>query len=477
MRVLEFGFSGLKRADLEKAVGALLEEELPHDLEELVYDFEPLPAPGAAPRPGAVDDPTVVKTTRKTTPVNPAGTRVLAAATTRDRVKQFLALAARHGFEPRSVLAAPTVYARVVDKLGASAGKDEAVLLIDHGHSRTNLCVVQSGHAVFARTLSRGGRHVTAAIARACNVSLDEAERAKHTDAFVACASDAAVGPDARHPTWPGISDLVRQELAPVVRDLRQTLSACRTQTGVVPVRAILAGGGGRLRGLAEYLSEELDLPVGRVTGEDSPALVGAGSAPGGVGADTSLLAHGVALEGATGRPLFDLRRGDLAYRADFSYLRARAGFLAACALVLVAFGAANAYAALYTLRREEKLLGARLSAASTEVFGKPLSVDEVEAKIAPHKESSPLPKWTAFDQLVEISKRLPARDAVKLDVSDLQIEPGKVVVKATTDSEKSIGTIKEKLAGIECFVETQRGRVTGETEKQFTLTITTKCM
>ncbi|MFH0902631.1 MAG: hypothetical protein V2A73_18530, partial [Pseudomonadota bacterium] len=43
MRVLEFQFSGLKLTDLEKAVGAELEAQLPYDLEDLVVDFEILP--------------------------------------------------------------------------------------------------------------------------------------------------------------------------------------------------------------------------------------------------------------------------------------------------------------------------------------------------------------------------------------------------------------------------------------------------
>ena len=42
-RILEFGFRGLKRADLEKAVGAELEGVLPYDLDEMVYTFDSLP--------------------------------------------------------------------------------------------------------------------------------------------------------------------------------------------------------------------------------------------------------------------------------------------------------------------------------------------------------------------------------------------------------------------------------------------------
>src|ERR1043165_8939764 len=44
-QVLEFPFKHLRRAELDKAVGAELEGVVPVDLEDMVYTFEPLPAP------------------------------------------------------------------------------------------------------------------------------------------------------------------------------------------------------------------------------------------------------------------------------------------------------------------------------------------------------------------------------------------------------------------------------------------------
>jgi Tfp pilus assembly PilM family ATPase len=49
VHVLEFGFKSLRRADLDKAVGAELEGVVPVDLEDLVYAFEPLGAVPVAP--------------------------------------------------------------------------------------------------------------------------------------------------------------------------------------------------------------------------------------------------------------------------------------------------------------------------------------------------------------------------------------------------------------------------------------------
>jgi Tfp pilus assembly PilM family ATPase len=483
IRVLDFGFSGLKRADLEKAVGAELEGLIPHDLDEIVYDFDTIPQDAevkqAAAEDAAAAEPAFAGGEGKQVTPRPAapvvGTRVLAAAAPTDRVRYWMGLGAGQGLEPRGILAAPTVYARVAGKLAALGGadaKDDGVLVIDHGHGRTNVCVVKHERAIFARTLSRGGRHVTQAIAKAWNLSFEDAERAKHADGFIASAREPAPS-DA----WARISEVITRELVPMVRDLRQTISACRAQTGILPRRAVLCGGGGRLRGLGAYLSEELGLPVGEVTADDAPRLIGPLAAGRGVRPDSALLAHGVALEGATGRPLFDLRQRELSYRADFSFLRAKAGFLAACALLVIAFAAGNAYAGLHKLRKEEALLEKQLESVTTQVFGRPVSAQEIQDSLLPKKEESPLPKLTAFDQMVEMSLKLPPKDQVKLDVSTLDIRPQKITFTATADSVPSIEEIEKRFRTIECFTDLQRGTVVGEQDKQFTLTIATKCM
>jgi Tfp pilus assembly PilM family ATPase len=466
MRVLDFPFHGLKRADLDKAVGAELESQLPHELDDMVYAYELLPRDAAAP---AVDD-------GEPAAPPPAGTRILAAATTKERVSRLIAAHAAEQAEPHGVLAAPAAYARVAGALGALAGDPaDGVMIVDHGHARTNVCIVARGRVVFARTLSRGSRHVTAAIARAWGMPLDEAERAKHSDGFIASSREAA-------PTeaWARISDVVRGELVPLARELRQTLAACRAQTGVAVARAALAGGGARLRGLAGFLADELELPVAPVGPDDAARLFGppSGARAAAVPLDAALLSLGAALEGASGRPAFDLRQGPLAYKHDFSFLRARAGYLTGAALAVAAFFAANAYAALYALRTEQAVLDKQLETETTEIFGAPVSLEEIESRLAPARVDSPLPKMTAFDLLVEISKTLPPRGEGKIDVSELEIDPKRVYLKAVADSSATIDAAAKKLRDIECFGDVQSGRVdTVSDGKQFTFTIPAKCM
>lgn len=480
VRVLDFPFAGLKRADLEKAVGGELEGQLPHDLEELVFDCEQIPMVDA-PRPMAGDDdPTAVSSV----PGAPhAGTRVLAAASSLERATAWVNAARKIGVEPRSLVAAPLAYARAVDALLATEGPEaraEAIAVVDVGHVRTNVAVVHGGKVVFARTLSRGGRGVTQAIAKAWNLPWDDAERIKRTQAEVQAGATAVVDPLAR-PTQTGVTDLhdvVMREVQPLARDLRQTLAACRAQAGVLAARILLVGGGARLAGLRAYLAGELEVPVDGIALDQAPRLIGAPATARGQGADVALLALGLALEGASGRPRFDLRKGALAFRADLSFLRAKASLLAACGLVIVAFAAVNAYASLYALRKEEAILDERLATATTEVFGEALDAATVMERVAPQKEKSPLPKLTAFDQLVEISKKVPAKDKVKLDVLELEIKKDKVMMRAKTDSAKAIDGIEAELKTISCYSDAQRGKVTGpEGEKEFSLTFTSKCM
>src|SRR5262249_40535976 len=162
-----------------------------------------------------------------------------------------------------------------------------------------------------------------------------------------------------------------------------------------------------------------------------------------------------------------------LAYKQDFSFLRAKAGVLVGCALLLIALFAGNAYANLYRLRAERDSLAQRLQVETTEVFGQPVSAAELEAKLSPKKEESPLPRMTAFDLLTEMSKKLPSRTDVKLDVTELTIEPKKIFMKAIAESQASIDAVTKKLKEIDCFNEVQLGRVDSVSDgKQFTVTI-----
>ena len=477
IHVLEFGFKSLRRPELAKAVGAELEGILPVDLEDMVYTFEPLPRQAVA----AVQAEDAA-----------AGMRVLACASMTTRIRGFLELLEQQGAEPRGLIAAPASYPRVLERIAAASAAPGAAkgppppvtAVIDIGHERTDVCVVVGSRADFVRTVARGGRQLTEAIARVWRMPYAQAEAAKHQDGFIASAAEPAPSE-----AWARIHEALAPELASLARDLRQTLVACQAKTGITVERVLLVGGGSRLRGISSYLAEQLHLPVSTLGPAEDHAVLGQRLAGLGARADVAFLATGVALEGASGRPSFDLRQGDLSFKADLSYLRAKAVPLAAAALVVVAFAAITAYANLFKLRKAETALDKRLALETASAFGKQLTADEVLDRVSPAAGGdgdSPLPRMTAWDLLLAFNAALPPRGEVKIDVEDIDIKPGKISVRGTSaptdtiNAHNGIKAVEAALKKTKCFADvTSQSQPGREDSREFTLAIATadECM
>ena len=472
-QVLEFGFKNLRRAELDKAVGGELEGVVPVDLEDMVYTFEPIPAPPETP---------VVPqdATRGRVAAPTAGMRVLTYAMRRDRAEQLIELGKSCGFDPRGILACGGAAVRLVERTPSvmKARTDGAVAVVDIGHDRTDVIVVSGGKAVFSRSIARAGKHVTEAISKFWKLPWADAERAKHSDGFVASQTEPATSDQ-----WARIHTVTVGELQPFARDLRQTLAACRAKTGFAPIAVLLVGGGARLRGIGSYLTEQLGVPAWRPTQDDVVALagprLGAGSAQ--LPIDSAALTVGMAYDAAGGRPQFDLRSGALAVKMDLSFLRAKAVPLGAAVLAIAAFAAGSAYADLYRLRKSEKILAGRLATESQEQFGEAKTAEAVLDSNGANggSTSSPLPKMSAYDILLEVSNKVPAKDKITLDIDQMQIDDTKVDIQGMTKTADGIDLLVTELKKIDCFKEVNRGQTDTNADgtKKFKLTITASCM
>jgi general secretion pathway protein L len=411
--------------------------------------------------------------------------RVLACAMEIERARHLIDLLAPHGLEPRAVVASPAVYAALAERIesGAAAPGEPAftapsgpIAIIDMGHTRTQVCVVAGGKPVYARSIARGGRDVTEAIRRAWHMSLEDAEQAKHQMGFVASAAEPANSDQQRR-----MHDTLGREVGALARELRRTLQSCRAKTGATTGRVVLVGGGSRLAGVASFLSESLGIQVTRLGPEHARSLLGDKLAAVGAPVDTACVAAGLSLECAAGRPRFDLRQGELVYKADLSFLREKAPALMVALVVLLAFATFNGYAELFKLRRAEAALETRMALETTAAFGETLTasaaMDRMGGKTGSKK--SPLPRMTAYDILVEMNAKLPDSSKVTLDVDRLDIRPGKITFEATAKSSPEIDAVEEALRQIECFKEISRGSTSvGEGDvRKFSFTITTNCM
>ena len=138
------------------------------------------------------------------------------------------------------------------DALDAQSEGEEA--LVDVGAHVTNICVHDRGVTRFVRILPSGGRDISVAIARALNISDDDAERLKRGEELE--AGTPSVG-DAR--------GLALTRAAGFVDEVRSSLQFYTAQTpGTRIGRIIVTGGGSKLDGLLELFQERLPAPVDR---------------------------------------------------------------------------------------------------------------------------------------------------------------------------------------------------------------------
>lgn len=471
LRLLSMPFSDPKK--IEQVLGYELESQILGELEGLVYD-------------------SVLSKTR----VGESGistTNVIAVAAPKELVRAQLEALSAIGAEPRLVGCAALSYAAL--RGHAFAADAHIYAIVDFGHRNTNVCIAREGTVLFARSIPRGGEEVTVAIAEQFRMSPEDALAAKHAQAFLAAPGSAFASPAHQR-----VDGVVREALRPLVRELRQTLAAYRAGGEPEPDRLLVTGGAARLQGFVEHIDLELGLPAARLSLDPAdpfldPAI--AESARGGerlASLELPAQAVGLALAAAAPVPQVNLRRNDLAYRTDYSYLRGKSGYLAAAILAILAFAAINAAASLRGLRKEGEALETRLRKETIELFGEPRTDGKAvseELRGGPKGGAPPVPALTAYDVLDEISRHVPTGDKGKLDITELEIKPKKTYMKGTVETAAQFDDLYNELAKIDCFEHIEKGKLSSVTAKpsgdnptdekprelkQFDLTITTTC-
>ena len=133
---------------------------------------------------------------------------------------------------------------------------DDVVLVADLGAEQLSMALILNGRLAFARTSSVGGKTFTDALSRAMGLGPKEAEKLKLTRGGLD-ERDRAV----HHDTVP----LLRNAAGQVIGAMQSSLKFAATQIGTAippPTRAVLLGGGMKLRGLPELIATTLGKPV-----------------------------------------------------------------------------------------------------------------------------------------------------------------------------------------------------------------------
>jgi type IV pilus assembly protein PilM len=131
-----------------------------------------------------------------------------------------------------------------------SGGSGEATLVVDIGAGNMEIAIFKEGSLRFSRCLETGGNDITRLLAEELNISLRDAEATKRRIAIDPAARDKAAG-------------AVINRLDALLMEIRRSAEYYRTsfrERGVD--RAVLTGGTALMKGLPDYFSRALGIPV-----------------------------------------------------------------------------------------------------------------------------------------------------------------------------------------------------------------------
>ncbi len=509
-RLLSFPFNDERR--IAQAVGFEAEGQFPRPIEDLVYGHVVVPSPEG-------------------------GGRALVAAAPRDRIGTLNAVFRRTATDIKAVTTSAVALARVA-KIAlpgptpqmAEDKRQPCALFVDLGHKHTQFVAMGPKGPLAVRSTRRGGRQITAAIAKAYSLSLEDAEVAKHTDAFLP------------HRGLDGLSDdqmqagkAVAAAFEPVLRELEHTRLWLRSTYHLEVARVVLVGGGAELKGLPEYVTEHTQLEVAAF----SPVAAGLKLDPSAKTKGVASFAGAIgAAYGAARRPLLQLRDAE-SVEVEGGWMQERMAGLVAIGVAVMAFGALDTIARVKAADAQLLAHEEELATATEAAFGEAVPVSGVAAmldgaegadltSLVPERgaletlamivkaatpsdlgsappvaptpapgvldpslpagvipgEPAPLlgPDGTPIDPAAEAKPigPIPA-DAGIVMVDDLalslvDIRELKIEIKAGANTSSAQDRLAAKLAAQGCISNVSKGKVRGEARKTFQMEMDNKC-
>lgn len=423
--VITLPFADPKR--IEATLPFEVEGQLPFDLDEASFDYQPIGAPGADGK-----------------------TELLVGVVRKTELTPLIQALAETGFDPRVITHPAMAYQNVLAHLPLPEGTTGPVAVLDVGHERTSLAIGVPGSGVeLVRTFSGGGKELTRALAQELRTEPLEAAHWKERQGAI---GEAARGPDAER-----TSGALLRGLQPILRELRPSLKSYTARTHRTVGRIFLCGGTAQLPGLAEQLTRDLGIPTETLRLRES-----AGAFPEGAGL-SAVEAYALALRGqATGSkaPRFNLRRGALAFQGHYDYLREKVGRLAAFAATIVVLLIGFGFVRNTVLAQGEQKVDDQLCATTKKVLGTcEKNYDRALNMLRGEKSpAAALPQVSAVNLLAELTARIPVDAHAQLD--QIRIDLGQISVRGQTDNSKQVDKITSALKTYKCFKEVKEGKL-----------------
>lgn len=436
-RVMSFSFSDPRK--IATAVVSEVEEVVPFNMDDMIIDHQLL---------GTSANKTLA----------------LVVMTRKNFLRSFLEHLQRINIDPKLIDVDSLAFYNLSSFMEPDPNK--CVGLVDVGHEKTSVCIVQGGLLRMFRSINLGGRYLTEFLARDLEIDFAEAQRIKHRVARIACEVDPCADLE-------GTDKMVAERMTlaanAIVKELGRTLYAFKTWEKSPVTQIFVSGGTTRILNFDRYLEEQLETQVtlnrlDQTVLKINPALtehmaVMPQSVAIGLRAVTSLKKHSQ----------INLRRGEFAYVQNYEILLKTAGnvfkvIAVAMLLLCCAYGFkfffynrqittlqemyVKEFTGIFPDQKKKIQLGttpfSKLRNDARSHLQKEIRTkrDAVDQFISENKASAPL------IVLKEISERIPK--SVKVDITRFQYANvptgGKIVLRGEVDSYDAVVLVEKSL-------------------------------
>ena len=218
----------MSKEELEESIDWHAEEHIPYDLADVSLDYQ-------------------------VTAETSESTHVLIAACKRERIdniKQAIQLAGKTPV----VIDVDTFALQNCYEINYNPTESDVVTLLNIGASTMNVNIVKGTRSLFTRDITVGGSQFTDVLQRSLGLNFQQAEAVKRG------VADAVDGVEVKaiEPLMNNVTEIVAMEIQKTFDFYRATTEDNET----VVQKILISGGGSKLAGLAQELSDRLELPV-----------------------------------------------------------------------------------------------------------------------------------------------------------------------------------------------------------------------
>lgn len=178
--------------------------------------------------------------------------RLILVAVIKDHIQQHVDLLHEANIDPVLIDVNPLAVMNAL-LFNEEIGEDEWIIVLDVGDRNTTLCIYSEAGQYFVRNLMISGNDFTRDIQRNLALPYGDAERYKRGELIA-----PERGGDSR-----SLVEIIKPSLDALIKEVRRSLTYYENQARTKGFsQIILTGGSAQMKGLAQYLGENLGLPI-----------------------------------------------------------------------------------------------------------------------------------------------------------------------------------------------------------------------